>query len=103
MFYGGAKKADWDVGIAVDGIRLSNSVDVIILMSGDGDFVPLVEYLKNTGTQVEIMAFSKSASKQLQEVADDFFDLSEDPSKYLLQKTTLSQQEKALRSAVNKK
>ena len=87
VFYGGAKKADWDVGIAVDGIRLSNSVDVIILMSGDGDFVPLVEYLKNTGTQVEIMAFSKSASVRLQEVADDFFDLSESPTKYLLQKT----------------
>lgn len=87
VFYGGAKKADWDVGIAVDGIRLSNSVDVIILMSGDGDFVPLVEYLKNTGTQVEIMAFSKSASIRLQEVADDFFDLSESPAKYLLQKT----------------
>lgn len=87
VFYGGAKKADWDVGIAVDGIRLSNSVDVIILMSGDGDFVPLVEYLKNTGTQVEIMAFSKSASSRLQEVADDFFDLSEHPAKYLLQKT----------------
>lgn len=90
VFYGGAKKADWDVGIAVDGIRLSNSVDVIILMSGDGDFVPLVEYLKNTGTQVEIMAFSKSASIRLQEVADDFFDLSENPAKYLLQKTGIA-------------
>lgn len=86
VFYGGIKKADWDVGIAVDGIRLAKSVDVIILMSGDGDFVPLVEYLKNVGTQIEIMAFSKSASSRLQEAADDFFDLSESPDQYLLQK-----------------
>ncbi len=84
VFYGGMKKADWDVGIAIDGVRLSRSVDVIILMSGDGDFVPLVEYLKNVGTQVEVMAFGKSASGRLQESADDFFDLSDSPEQYLL-------------------
>lgn len=86
IYYGGLKKADWDVGIAIDAIRLANSVDVIILMSGDGDFVPLVEYLKNRGTQVEIMAFGKSASTRLREAADDFFDLSENAEKYLLKK-----------------
>ena len=48
-FYGGMKKADWDVGIVIDAIRASNNVDVIVLVSGDGDFIPLIEYLKNKG------------------------------------------------------
>lgn len=86
IYYGGMKKADWDVGIAIDGVRLSKSVDVIIIMSGDGDFVPLVYYLENEGTQVEVMAFGKSASTKLREAADDFIDLSEDADKYLLKR-----------------
>ena len=44
IFYGGAKKADWDVGIAVDAIRLAPKLDVVVLVSGDGDFVPLVQF-----------------------------------------------------------
>ncbi|MBI2624247.1 NYN domain-containing protein [Candidatus Parcubacteria bacterium] len=84
VFYGGAKKADWDVGIAVDAIRLAASVDVIGLVSGDGDFVPVVDYLKNQGKQVEVMAFGDSASARLKEAADDFVDLSAEPSRFLL-------------------
>lgn len=86
IYSGGMKKADWDVGISIDAVRLAKAVDSIILMSGDGDFVPLVEYLKNEGTQIEVMAFGKSASTKLREAADDFIDLSEDPDKYLLKK-----------------
>lgn len=84
-FWGGAKKADWDVGLAVDAITLAPKLDVVIIASGDGDFVPLVEYLqRNMGTQVEVIAFGQSASGKLKEAADDFFDLSLDPSTYLL-------------------
>lgn len=86
IYYGGLKKADWDVGIAIDAVRLSNSVDAIILLSGDGDFIPLVQYLVNKGTQIEVMAFGKSASGKLREEADDFLDLSENPDKYLLKR-----------------
>ena len=85
QIYGEFKKADWDVGITVDMIKISPSLDVIILLSGDGDFVPLVEYLKNHGKQVEIVAFSKSTSSKLREVADDFWDLGKS-KKYLIQK-----------------
>ena len=53
-FYGGQKKADWDVGITVDAIRIAPSVDTIVLVTGDGDFIQLVEYLKNQGKRVEI-------------------------------------------------
>lgn len=86
IFYGGAKKADWDVGIAIDAITMAPKLDTIILISGDGDFVPLVEYLQlNEGCQVEVLAFSKSASSSLKEVADDFIDLGEDSSEFLIQ------------------
>src|SRR3989344_1169291 len=84
IFFGGAKKADWDVGLAVDAVRLAPKVDAIILASGDGDFVPLVEYLKFMGTQVEVITFGRSASGRLREGADDFIDMSEDSRKYLL-------------------
>ena len=83
-FFGGIKKADWDVGITVDAIRIAPSVDVIVLVSGDGDFVQLVEYLKNQGKRVEVIAFSKTASAKLKEAADEFIDLGESPKKYLL-------------------
>jgi uncharacterized LabA/DUF88 family protein len=85
IFMGGAKKADWDVGLAVDAIKLAPKLDTIILISGDGDFVPLVEYLKiNMGCQVEVASFGKSSSQRLKEAADEFIDLSENPRKYLL-------------------
>ncbi len=85
-FYGGMKKADWDVGIVIDAIRTASSLDVIILCSGDGDFIPLVEYLKNQGKRVEILAFGKTTSSKLKEIADEFIDLDKRPNKYLLKK-----------------
>jgi len=85
-FYGGMKKADWDVGITVDAVRIAPSVDTIILASGDGDFLQLVEYLKNQGKRVEIIAFGRSASSRLIEVVDEFIDIEENPEKYLLKK-----------------
>lgn len=83
VFFGGAKKADWDVGLAVDAIRFAQKVDAVIIASGDGDFVPLIEYLKFMGTQVEVITFGRSASSKLREAADDFIDMGEDPRKYL--------------------
>jgi len=74
-FYGGMKKADWDVGIVIDAIRTAPSLDVIVLCSGDGDFIPLVEYLKNQGKRVEIIAFGKTTSSKLREISDEFIDL----------------------------
>ncbi|MBU4298925.1 NYN domain-containing protein [Patescibacteria group bacterium] len=83
-YYGGFKKADWDVGIAVDAIRIAPTIDTIVLCSGDGDFLQLVEYLKNQGKRVEIIAFGRSASAKLKEMADEFNDLGESSEKYLL-------------------
>jgi uncharacterized LabA/DUF88 family protein len=85
IFGSGAKKADWDVGMAIDAVKLAPKLDTIILLTGDGDFVPLVEYLKvNEGCQVEVVSFGKSSSSKLREVVDDFFDLDENAQKYLI-------------------
>ncbi|MBU6310715.1 NYN domain-containing protein [Patescibacteria group bacterium] len=84
IFYGGAKKADWDVGMAIDAVKFAPKLDAIVLATGDGDFVPLVEYLKSQGTQVEVISFGKSASGRLREAADDFIDMGESPKTYLL-------------------
>jgi uncharacterized LabA/DUF88 family protein len=79
IFAGGAKKADWDVGIAIDAIKLADKLDVIVLVSGDGDYLPLVSYLQNNkGCLVEVMAFRKTCSSRLIEEVDDFIDLSSD-------------------------
>ena len=82
-FAGGAKKGDWDVGMAVDAMKMASRLDAVVLVTGDGDFVPLVEYLQ-TMTQVEVVSFGKSASMRLKETADDFLDLSESSKKYLI-------------------
>ena len=85
VFFGGAKKADWDVGLAVDAITMAPKLDAVILATGDGDFVPLVEYLKtHGGCQVEVIAFGKSSSGRLKEAVDDFIDMDADPKKYLI-------------------
>ncbi|MCA9364741.1 MAG: NYN domain-containing protein [Candidatus Moranbacteria bacterium] len=85
VFPDGARKGDWDVGIAVDAIKMSKSLDVIILASGDGDYIPLVEYIRATsGCRVELVAFHESSSSKLLEVVDDFLDLSKEKRKYLI-------------------
>ena len=85
IFAGGAKKADWDVGLAVDAITASPKLDTVILLTGDGDFVPLVRYLQNHGgCQVEVVSFGRSSSLKLKEAADDFLDLDQDPKRYHL-------------------
>jgi uncharacterized LabA/DUF88 family protein len=85
IFNSGAKKADWDVGLAVDAIKMAPKLDTIIIASGDGDFVPLVEYLQtNEGCQVEVIAFGKSSSSMLREAADDFVDMCQNPRKYTI-------------------
>lgn len=80
IFADGTKKGDWDVGMAVDAIRMANFLDVVVLVTGDGDFVPLVDYLKwGLGRYVEVAAFRRSASGKIQEAADRFINMEEVP------------------------
>jgi len=85
VFADGTKKGDWDVGLAIDAITIAPRLDAAVIVSGDGDYVPLVHYLqKHSGIQVEVVSFGKSASMKLKDAADDFLDLSQDPNRYLL-------------------
>jgi len=75
VFFGGAKKGDWDVGIAMDVMRTAGKLDVVVLVSGDGDFKDLVEHVKSLGCRAEAIAFKKTASSRLIEQVDSFTDL----------------------------
>lgn len=78
VFYDGAKKGDWDIGIAMDAIRLGNKVDSIVLVSGDGDFRPVVNYLQqSSGCLVEVAAFKRTANNELVGMADEFINIEE--------------------------
>lgn len=80
IFPGGAKKADWDVGMAVDAVRMADMLDVVILVTGDGDFIPLVEYLKwGRGREVEVCSFNRSTNGRLKESADEFISIEDLP------------------------
>ncbi|MBN1584842.1 NYN domain-containing protein [Candidatus Uhrbacteria bacterium] len=84
VFASGAKKADWDVGMAVDAIRIGEILDVVVLVTGDGDFVELVEYLRHHGRQVEVIAFKETTSAKLIDAADDYTNLSDDLGRFLI-------------------
>lgn len=85
IFSSGSMKADWDIGLAVDAIRMAPKLDVIVIVSGDGDFSHLVDYLQGSfGCIVEGVAFGKSASGILKDKVDTFIDLAENPSRYLI-------------------
>ena len=85
VFPDGTKKGDWDVGLSVDAIKSADKLDVVVLVTGDGDYAPLVLYLKeNKGCIVEVMAFGQTTSAKLAEQADDIIDLEKDRNRYLM-------------------
>lgn len=84
LFPGGVKKGDWDVGIVTDMIRMGPKLDVMVLVSGDGDYVPALEYLRNQGHLIEVIAFGKSTSAKLIAETDEFVDLDENSNQYLI-------------------
>jgi uncharacterized LabA/DUF88 family protein len=85
IFAYGAKQADWDVGLAIDAVKLAPKLDTVIIASGDGDFVPLIQYLDlHEGCQVEVISFGKSSSSKLKEAAHAFTDMCEDPRKFTI-------------------
>ncbi len=85
-FYGGNKKGDWDVGIAMDVMRLASKLDVIVLVSGDGDFAELLKHVKSLGCRAEVLSFGQSSSSLLRAEADKFIDLSEIKNEILIKK-----------------
>ncbi|MEM2139324.1 MAG: NYN domain-containing protein [Candidatus Woesearchaeota archaeon] len=84
IFFGGAKKGDWDVGIAMDIMRMASKLDVVVLVSGDGDFKDLIEHVKALGCRAEVIAFGKTASSRIIGQADEFIDLDRDLDRALI-------------------
>ncbi len=73
----GSAKANWDMGIALDILGMLDHVDTIALASGDGDFVPLVDFIKSKNKRVEVFAFAENTAYDLKEKADRFGPLGE--------------------------
>lgn len=73
----GSAKGDWDMGIAIDAIAIGRKVDVVCLVSGDGDFVDLVEMLKGDGIRVEVFSFPSSTAQELQDAATQYYPMDE--------------------------
>ena len=96
VFFGGAKKGDWDIGIAMDMIELAPKLDAIVLVSGDGDFVPLVQHLKHAlGCYVEVLAFGKTSAQKLVEEVDNFIDMEKNAQRFLIRISSQKAKEKS--------
>jgi uncharacterized LabA/DUF88 family protein len=94
-FVNGAKKGDWDVGIAVDMLKMAPKLDAVILCSGDGDFEMLLHHTKAEGCRAEVISFGRSTSAKLIEEADDFIDLDQDTNRYLLRRAPVAKNQKS--------
>lgn len=95
-FQGGSQKGDWDIGIAMDIVRMLPKLDAVVLVSGDGDFADLLKYVKSRGCLAEVMAFGSSASSLLRAEADAILDLSQDTKRFLIPRKRKPLQGKAL-------
>jgi uncharacterized LabA/DUF88 family protein len=84
IYLSGAKKADWDVGLAIDVVQMLDTLDVVVLVTGDGDFQPLVNYVQSRGRMVELMSFRETTSSSLIEMVQNYTDLSANKRKYLI-------------------
>ena len=75
---GGFAKGNWDVGMAIDILSMIDRIDILILASGDGDFVPIVKLFQKKGVVVEIFSFAYNTAIDLKDCADKFYPLQED-------------------------
>lgn len=73
----GSAKGDWDMGMAIDIMRFVNKLDVVVLVSGDGDFVPLIELVKTLGPRVEVISFTYNTARDLINSADEHIPIEE--------------------------
>jgi uncharacterized LabA/DUF88 family protein len=90
IFYGGAKKGDWDVGLCMDAVRTMPKIDTMVLVSGDGDYTDLLDYARSQGLRTEVIAFGKTGSSRLFTEADLVTDMGLTPEKYLIGKPKFS-------------
>jgi len=68
----GSMKGDWDMEMALDILDAAPRLDVVVLVTGDGDFTSLVSRVKGMGPRVEVIGFPRSTAKSLIEAADRY-------------------------------
>ena len=69
----GSAKGDWDVGITLDVMEFAKESDVVILLSGDGDFDLLVQKVrKDFGSEVEVYGVAELTADSLVAAASKF-------------------------------
>jgi uncharacterized LabA/DUF88 family protein len=69
----GSAKGDWDVGITIDAMECADSADVVILVSGDGDFDLLADKIREEkGKRVEVYGVAQLTAKSLINAATEF-------------------------------
>lgn len=73
----GSIKANFDVELAIDILTMCDRLDVVSLVSGDGDFRRLVEMVASRGVRVQVVAFAESMSSELRAVADECVEIGE--------------------------
>ena len=73
----GVLKEGWDMGMALDAVAIAERLDVIVLATGDPDFIQLAEMLKARGVRVEVAAFRETASESLIQCVSAFIPLTE--------------------------
>jgi len=78
-YEGGRIKANLDIEMAVDIMLLSENLDVVVIVSGDGDFVRLLEAVQMKGVRCEVISFGISTSNELIEAADQFTEITSLP------------------------
>lgn len=84
IFPGGMKKGDWDVGLCMDAVTLLSKIDALVLVSGDGDYSELLDYVRSHGVRTEVIAFGRTTSGRLREQTDEFTDIDGELSRYLI-------------------
>ena len=74
-FADGSIKANVDIEMTLDIIEMLDRLDVVVLVSGDGDFQRLVEVVQSRGVRVEVVSVGTSTASQLRNAADRFVDI----------------------------
>ncbi|MCZ7649347.1 MAG: NYN domain-containing protein [Planctomycetota bacterium] len=74
---GTTAKGSWDVGMTIDALNMAEKLDTVILVTGDGDYVPLIEALRARGCRVEVVSFERSTANELIRAADQYIPIQE--------------------------
>jgi uncharacterized LabA/DUF88 family protein len=73
----GRIKANLDIELVVDMMRMAQHIDIAVIVSGDGDFAPAIRAVQQMGVRAEVISFRGNTSSDLIDVADVFTDITQ--------------------------